>query len=219
MSIDELLTTRANINTGVAYIFCNYKQQAEQTAVNLISSLVRQLAAQKPSTLKDIESLHNHHSTRKTRPALSEVSKALQSVVSSFDVVHIVVDAMDECYEGGCREAFLGALAALPENTRFVFTSRPNVRTTIFSSIQELDILASKEDIHAYVDSRIVGSRRIARMVESDSALRGNIKDSVVDSAKGMYVCSILNSSKQPQSSLETCKSLDLGFYLFFLLG
>ena len=185
MSIKELFTSKADLNSGVAYIFCNYKQQLEQTAVNLISSLVRQLATQKPSTLNIIENLYNNYLRGKPRPTLNEMSKVLQSVVSCFNVVHIVVDALDECREGECRKSFLNALAALPPNTHFNFTSRSSVRITDFTSVQKLEILATKEDIYAYVDSKIIRSR-IARMVESDSALRDQIKESIVASAQGM---------------------------------
>lgn len=68
--IDHLCTTIRSVNVGIMHICCNYKMQLEQTAVNLVASLLKQLVQQHGMVSEDLKSLYCRHLRNKTRPML-----------------------------------------------------------------------------------------------------------------------------------------------------
>jgi len=79
--VEHLLTEFQNdINIGIAYIYCNYKQQQEQKLVDLLKSLLKQLVQKQPSMLESIKSLYERHRDDRTSPSLDEISRVLYSV-------------------------------------------------------------------------------------------------------------------------------------------
>ncbi|RYP14662.1 hypothetical protein DL765_006228 [Monosporascus sp. GIB2] len=58
--VDELMARFENDkNTGIAYIYCNFRRQDEQKAEDLFASLLKQLAQGKSSLPDSVKSLHN----------------------------------------------------------------------------------------------------------------------------------------------------------------
>lgn len=189
-AIDHIQTEFDRTNNGIAFIYCNYKEQTDQTSINLISSLLRQLATQKAFILDDLASLHHQHSSKKTRPTVVELLKELRSAVSSFTNVFIVIDALDECAEeNGSREGLLESLRALPENISLMFTSRPHIRIDrSFPDVQELVVTANPNDVRVYIDSRISQSRRLACNIKQRPDIIEMIKEKVPEKIEGMCV-------------------------------
>ncbi len=81
----------------LAYIYCNFRQQGEQRAQDILASLLKQLATGWPSLPQGVRDLFNKHQKHKTRPSLDEIVKALVSVATGCSRVFVVVDALDEC--------------------------------------------------------------------------------------------------------------------------
>jgi hypothetical protein len=188
--INFIRTEYIDANMGIAFIYCNYKEQPDQTSVNLISSLLRQLAMQKPFILDNLASFHEKHSSKNTRPNISELLRELQSAASSFDSVFIIIDALDECSEeNGSREGLLENLRALPEKVHLMFTSRPHIRIDrSFPDTQELKIIASTDDVRTYVDSRISQTPMLDRIMKKRPDIRDMVKKTVPEKSDGMYV-------------------------------
>lgn len=65
-AIDHLLETVQCNDIGVAYIYCNYKKQSEQTATALLAGILKQLVQGRPSAAEPAERIFNRHSTRGT---------------------------------------------------------------------------------------------------------------------------------------------------------
>jgi len=96
------------------------------------------------------------------------------------------VDGLDECTEG-VRWPLVENLLELPEHARLMLTSRfLDSMDEEFSQFQQLEIKANKEDIELYVDSQIKRNRNLRKMVQKYHTMRGEIKDQIVKSAKGM---------------------------------
>ena len=70
--VDDL-TRKANQVTCVAYVYCDFRQQDEQTAQYLPSSLLRQLTRGQTSLLGCVDALHQRHSQPGTRPSVAEL--------------------------------------------------------------------------------------------------------------------------------------------------
>ncbi|GMF91910.1 unnamed protein product [Aspergillus oryzae] len=84
-------------HVAVAYIFCNFRRQNEQTSTDLLTSLLKQLACQTPTLPKCLKNLFGNHKNQQTRPTSDEIWTALHTIGSSYEKVFIVIDALDEC--------------------------------------------------------------------------------------------------------------------------
>ena len=176
--------------TGVAFVYCNYKEKESQTTVNLVASLLQQLVQRQRSVPSKVRSLHQQHSVKRTRPTLAECSELLQGELTACSRVFLVVDALDECDETcGTRRDFISQLLQLPTNTSLMVTSRN------LSSIEEdleqfrrLEIRARDIDVQTYLEGCIQRETRLRRHVRADSTLRTTTLETIVKKVEGMSV-------------------------------
>jgi hypothetical protein len=105
IAIDHLCGMAEGNDIGIAYLFCNYKAQTDQSAPSLLAALLKQLVQSRPEITAPVTHVYDQHSKRGSRPSLDDIFSALQSVCSNYTAVHIVVDALDECADrDGARE-------------------------------------------------------------------------------------------------------------------
>ena len=184
--VEELATRfSSNPTIGIAYIYCNFRRQVEQTIENLLASLLKQLAQSQPSLPGTLTELHDRHATNRSRPSFEEIFGSLQEVTTQYSRVFIVVDALDECQiSDGCRQRFLSSLFNLQVN--LFATSRP------ISSIEKefgghlmLEIRASEEDVRKYLDGHLF---RLPGFVARRPELQEEIKTEIIKAVDGMYV-------------------------------
>lgn len=186
--VDDL-TARFNNNRdiGVAYIYCNFQRQDEQTAPNLLASLLKQLSQQRLSLPDNVKSLYNDHKNKPARLFFKEISEALQSVIVSYHRAFVIVDALDE-YRTSDRMQFLTEISGIQAKTNLnVFaTSRsiPEISERFKDAIS-LEVCASEEDVRRYVDGHM---SRLPSFVDRDQKLQGEIKSGISQSVGGMYV-------------------------------
>ena len=175
-------------NVAIAYIYCSYKEQEDQTAVNLIASLLHQLVQKKAAISDVIASLHRQHTKKKTRPTLTDYTDLLQSEARGFSKVFIVIDALDECSESnGTRDSFLTEIRKLQPNVNLLVTSR-HISTIEreFEKQARVEIRASDDDARRYLESRVERERRLQCLIGEDLGLQGTIVNTIVEKAKGM---------------------------------
>ena len=96
IAIDHLGRTSQS-DVGLAYLFCNYKSQVDQSLLNLISALVKQLVQKRPDIAAPVTCLYNDHSKQQSRPSQDELFTALLTICLKYTGVYIIVDALDEC--------------------------------------------------------------------------------------------------------------------------
>ncbi|OAL26569.1 hypothetical protein AYO22_04180 [Fonsecaea multimorphosa] len=84
-------------NIGIAYLYCNYRQRYEQRAIDLLTSLLKQLSHARSSLTGCVKDLYDQHRSRQTRPSVDEVSRTLQKLARTFSRIFIIIDAVDEC--------------------------------------------------------------------------------------------------------------------------
>ncbi|RYP10462.1 hypothetical protein DL764_000645 [Monosporascus ibericus] len=189
IAIDHLLRTMQSNTIGVAYIYCNYKAQADQTTTSLLAAILKQLAQARPCAAEPVARLHNQHADRRTRPSLEEIISALRSVLTIYSSVYVVVDALDECaYKDGTRSQLLANLRDLQSKTdmRLMVTSRfiPEIETE-FRSMPTLEVRASGTDVKRFVLGQIY---RLPKCVLRDDELQGFTQDKIVEAVDGMSV-------------------------------
>ncbi len=121
------------------------------------------------------------------RPTLDEWSKLLQSEISHFSRVYILIDALDECVEG-VRKNFLNEIRNLePRGVKLFVTSRHSANIEHeFEKATCLDIKARDDDIRRYLECRIEKEDRLISHVKADLSLREEVMNTLVTKAKGM---------------------------------
>ena len=186
--IDELNKRfQRNTNVGIAYIYCNFRRQDNQKAEDLIASLLKQLTQGRSSLPNSVESLHDWHKDKQTKPSFDEMSRALQSVAAMYSRVFIIVDALDECQViSGTRARLLSEVFNLQTKcgSNVFATSRlvPEI-TKYFEDSISLEIRAIDDDVRRYVDGHI---SRLPRFVRDRPDLQEEIKTEIVRSVEGM---------------------------------
>ncbi|KAH0536690.1 hypothetical protein FGG08_006456 [Glutinoglossum americanum] len=186
--VDYLERSFEKENVAIAYIYCSYKEQEDQTVVNLIASLLQQLVQRNPIISDEVMSLHRSHIRKRTRPKLDEYSSLLQSEVCRFSKVFIVIDALDECPESKrTRDNFLVEVRKLQPRIHLLVTSR-HVSTIEreFEKSARVEIRASDEDVKRYLEGRVKTEGRLVRHVKADPALQDTIVNTIAEKAKGI---------------------------------
>ncbi|KIM82512.1 hypothetical protein PILCRDRAFT_70744, partial [Piloderma croceum F 1598] len=185
--IDYLQNSLKGKDAAIVCIYCNYKEQTEQTVPEIIASLLKQLVQDRPMTSDNVKSLHEQHVGRGTRPTYEELKKAFQSEVGTSNV-YIVVDALDECLERD-QGYLITELRSLGSAIHLMVTSRPLLSIEqLFQHATRLDILANDTDVRKYIEDRIAHEYRLVLHVNTDQALREIIIEKIAANVKGMYV-------------------------------
>ncbi|PVI00925.1 hypothetical protein DM02DRAFT_706780 [Periconia macrospinosa] len=96
--IQDLKTLcRNHKSVGLAFTYCVFKRQNDQSLQNVLAGLSRQLVERQPVVPESIRKLYQGHEEGADRPLLKEVLKILQIVIGSYSKVYILIDALDEC--------------------------------------------------------------------------------------------------------------------------
>jgi Cdc6-like AAA superfamily ATPase len=187
--VEELTTRFSNDpNVGIAYIYCNFRRQNEQKIDNLLASLLKQLAESQPSLPGTLKELYDQHKTERTWPSLQEISAALQSIVTQYSRLFIIVDALDECLSSnGCQQKLLSEIFNLQTKVgaNVFVTSRfiPEI-TDKFAGCTLLEIRASEEDIRRYLEGHM---SQLPTFVRRSLDLQEEIKTHIIMAVDGMY--------------------------------
>jgi len=174
---------------GIAYVYCSFQRQAEQTVEHLLLCLLKQLTRERIQTSLPVivRNLYHRHAIQQTQPWLAEISQALQLVAAMFLRTYIIVDALDECQESnGCRTKLLTELFKLQERSRVnIFaTSRfiPEIVDQFKGGIS-LEIRASNEDIQRYVEGHM---EQLPHFVQHNEELQKEVKIGILDAVDGV---------------------------------
>jgi hypothetical protein len=181
--VNHLQTLFKDNNVAIACIYCNYKEQTEQTASNLVASLLKQIMPDHFAISDNLKSLYNHHNDKCTSPTLDEFAKALKLEIGKYSKVFIVVDALDECREDdGTRTNLLRVLQSLAGMVNLMVTSRDLVSIAReFEETKRLNIRANNQDVQRYIEGRIARAPRRHLKVLQESIVR-----KMVENVRGM---------------------------------
>ena len=171
-----------NDSVAIAIVYCNYKEQADQTVSNLVAALLKQIIEDDRRAISDRVKSFYERQCRKPRPTRDQLTGVLISEIRTYSKFFIIVDALDECREDDeTRAMLLRTLRSLPEQVNLMVTSRnlPSIARD-FERAKRLHIRAKDDDIRAYIKDRIdLRPRHLKNMQEE-------IMDKLVENAKGM---------------------------------
>jgi hypothetical protein len=196
--VDSLLERASNpVNKNricAAYVYCDYRDEANQTAVNLLSTLLKQVLAAYgddiPAEIFDV--LKERRKTSGGHLSLDEILRFLLLAPHHFEKSFICIDAFDECKvnEG---KTFLRLIANLLDqpthSTRIFLTGRPHVQATItkhFAGVPHVITLEANADgIRRYVAYQLEMDDNYDDM---DDDFKKGIIEGIVETANGMLV-------------------------------
>jgi hypothetical protein len=192
--IEDLYTKFQNNPTvGIVYAYCNFRRQHEQKPVDLFASLLKQLIQGLPSIPQSIQRLYEEHQQKRTRLLFDEILQALQSVAADYSKTFIIIDALDECREGG-QKRFLAELLNLQARiaANLFVTSRfiPEIEKEFKGRSTQLEIRASDEDLKSYIDGHMLN---LPSFVSRNENLRKEIESAIIRAVDGMYVSLMLS--------------------------
>ncbi|KAI9781186.1 MAG: hypothetical protein M1839_006294 [Geoglossum umbratile] len=191
--IDHLCSKyRTDFSVGIAYLYCNFRQQHQQKPEDLLSSLLKQLVQKRASMPENVKTLYEYHNRERTRPSFDEILEALKSVAAQYLRVLIIVDALDECSVSDERQKFLSAIFNLQAKTgaNIFATSRVNDNIAkLFEVALSLQIRAEDEDIKSYLD----GQMSLLHSDILDDTLQSVIRREVTRAVDGMFLLAKLH--------------------------
>lgn len=183
---------RKDANIGIAYIYCNFRNQEKQEPAQIFASLLRQLVQGRPCVPECVKSFYRLHKD-KPGPPPNKILNILHAITAEYSRTFIVIDALDEIQvsDGGCIE-LLSEIFNIQTKTgiNLFATSRllPEILQAFKGSIS-LEISASRDDVRMYLEGHMT---RLPSCVRRNSALQENIKTEIVKAVDGMYVYSLL---------------------------
>jgi ankyrin repeat protein/nucleoside phosphorylase len=178
---------QADPEMGIAYVYCNYKRQENQTSNDLLASLLKQLAGQCQPLPTSVRKLYNHHEDRGTRPSAEEISRVLLSVAATFSKLFILVDALDECQESE-RLHFVSEMFNLQvQHGANIFVTSRFISEIMdrFKDALSLEIRATDEDVRMYLESRM---SQLRPCVLKNRQLQEEIKTAISEAVDGMFL-------------------------------
>ncbi|KAJ6257541.1 Vegetative incompatibility protein [Drechslerella dactyloides] len=190
--IDHLQKSKYSGRTGVAYIYCNYKESKQQRPIDLLSALLKQLVQGLPKIPNVVQTLYNEHMEKRSQSAIDEIVTTILDVFCDYHEVFIVVDALDECSDEH-RDSLMSRLRKLlAPNVKMMVTSRPNISSQAFengghntSNVIHLEIVAHKEDVARFVEGQL---HRLAGCVSRNLALKQLVISTINEAVNGMFI-------------------------------
>lgn len=182
--LQQKLHTAADV--GIAYVYCNFRQQHEQKAENLLASLLKQLIQGHASAPECVVELYEKYDKTKGRATIDEICELLRQVATDYSRVFILIDAVDECQDSS-RVTFLTKILWLQAQTgaNLFATSRriPDIMEK-FEGNPTLEIRADDEDVLKYLDGQM---SELPSFVRQSIELQEDIKAAIVKAVDGMY--------------------------------
>ena len=187
--VDHLSETFTGQNIGIAYYYCDYREQSMQTPASLAASLLRQFCLQKNSVPKPVSEFYNLYKRDAGRLQTDELVRVLRKVLAEFDQCFVAVDALDELDGKKHRKGFLKVLTELGlASTKTFVTSRPHLQDVAqtFRHASQVYVEASEIDIELFLSGMIEDDEGMQDLM--DEALKKEVCSSIAQYAKGMYV-------------------------------
>lgn len=189
--IDYFLTQPEVENCGLAYIYFDYREQNIQTPIDVLSSLIKQLALHQDCVPGKLQKLYDELERREGKPSIQQLSDVIMSLLTSFNRVHLVFDAMDECNITH-RTVLLPLLHRMRDAGAYIFvTSRdyPQDIRVSFRSVPHIRLVPTDGDIKNYVLGKINNTVKIKSLIARQgphSDLQSDIVSELIASANGM---------------------------------
>ena len=185
VAIQHLRSALAYEGSSVAFLYCNYRRQKEQTAKRLLRTLLKQLTKEDGSIPEAIKTLHVTHTKQQTQPSTEEILASLSTAITRRHRVFLVIDAIDEC-SSNVRREFLKSIRELQNQAKVSLLATSRHIEDIdehFAGCPHLEIRADPTDVEKHLDDHL---GNLSTCVQEDNTLWRKVKKCIIDAANGM---------------------------------
>ncbi|KAL2834083.1 hypothetical protein BJY01DRAFT_239253 [Aspergillus pseudoustus] len=102
---------------GIAFVYCSYERRKDQSADDLLASLLSQLAVERDILPPAIQSVYDKHSKGRSRPTRHAICQELHRIAAEFSVLYVIIDALDECMDERTRKDLMFEISLLQSMT------------------------------------------------------------------------------------------------------
>lgn len=220
MIIEHLSVLFPRPETALCYVYCDGQASVQQSASNLVGSLLRQLIESHNSMPKTVLEAYREKKEGKVTLSLDECLKMFLQLSGGFRRVFIVLDALDECaYLTNCEDTsrmhlmegtlneLLSASQDGSNNIGVYVTSRFRPQTQVEElSFETIEISSQSADLYKFIKSEFTRPRselswanpQLALRIRNDSVLLDEIVATCVEQADNMCVIFLLFESASP---------------------
>jgi len=191
--INDLRRRKSIKDAYILYFYNSFKRLHEQTAVAIMSSLLRQAFLQNPALGRPVHDLFEEHlkQGRNSKPSLEELRNVLCRLVGTSSRSFLVFDALDECSTTSTdhraeRTSFLASLSSLQHETglSIIITTRPTQEDlSLLRGLRTISIQADLGDMAAYISLRLDACKKD---MFNRADLRDKVQSTILDTAGGM---------------------------------
>ena len=190
--IESLRERTYGENILVLFLYCDYQAQKDQSVVNMIGSLLSQIAFGATQIPSEIQRSFERKQRGRQALRLSDMSKLLVKTVSSVERVYICFDAMDELLPEN-RSELLRTLRQIirdAPNIRLFLTGRPYILRELDKYLTKgayiIPIVADQGDIATYVSRKMEDDEDDGDPALMPEDLRHDIMKTMLEKASEM---------------------------------
>ncbi|KAI3326265.1 hypothetical protein HD806DRAFT_489812 [Xylariaceae sp. AK1471] len=176
-------------NTGLAYIYCDFRRRSQEPTA-LLANIWTQLILQRDLSKAEVDQLNNDLYGRRVKLTAAQINGLVEREFTDgkFQRMFVVIDALDECTEAQ-RETLLDHVSRLYPWANVLITSRVlGSDVERFTDLRVLRIVSAEVDMHAYIKTRITGSRKLVANVKRRQDLENEIVGVVSERAQGLFL-------------------------------
>ena len=192
--IDTLCEQIEGNTVAVTWLYCDFLDAKEQTTVNIIGALVKQLVRVLGTVPTEINGAFVKARREGRGLRVPDALKLLQATLGLLERTFICVDALDECPDKILPELLssLGAISQGPSSVRLFITGRPHIQNVLdkyFSNgAQAIPISPNSGDIKEYLARALREDLNFRAM---DHALEAEIMEHIQEQISGVYAIAI----------------------------
>ena len=166
------------------------EQEESQTAGSLIRSLIRQFSTAYGGVPAVLTKLYHSCHDGGVQPSVESLQATLLLILEAFNDVYIVLDALDECAERKDVLKWIKQMTSWRKSKlHLLATSRPEEEIAKDLRLLDPDHVNIKQDlvsrdIERYINKILYDEDSFGKW---DDEMKTNIKNTVLESASGMY--------------------------------
>jgi hypothetical protein len=188
--IDHLNEKRIADGYGVAHFYFEYQEQKQQTILEVVASIVKQLLSQIP-LFRFPQEVQAIFAAKKSQcPMVDDLIQMLLSILARFSRVFIICDALDEMHRHSQRDHLLPLFHRMKDSGIALFlTTRPHPADIqdSFGSASIMELTPDKNDVRRYVEGRLFDDVSFQDVVQKGADnLHDRTVTAIVDGTAGM---------------------------------
>lgn len=189
---DAIERSDSHSEVGIAFFFCDYKNESTWNIVNILGAIASQISQQNDDAFNDLKNYYDqlHPAGRLGKsPDTEDLRDKITEMSKYFKQTIVIVDGLDECGDDSdIVSETLSELANYTTNMSMALFSRRevNIQGWLQEDFEHIEIAAKSNDVRLYVAAEMEKRIQNRRLRISNMELKDEIMNKLVDGAKGM---------------------------------